>query len=172
LGGHVLATLLDLGLVVERERPLGVLPLRLAADHDIVRSRRLHGAHGRVVRGLLHGGLILHLLVVRLRGRRRRLGAHKPGTGEYERDSNDRCQHSLHCDLLVCATRWNPAGLHAPSVAPPLSHSRYFRPPGTHAVATGPCVDPSPWSMVKMTNLSNLWRLKAVSSRRLSASRS
>src|SRR5215470_9069443 len=43
-----------------------------------------------------------------------------------------------------------------------LSHSRYLRPLQTHAIGARAAVDPHSRTMVKMTSLSTLWRLRAA----------
>src|SRR4029077_6404136 len=60
----VLATLADLSLRADREGPLRVLALGLAADHERIGSRRLDRAVGVAGRGLLHvGGRLLRRLL-------------------------------------------------------------------------------------------------------------
>src|SRR5437773_49360 len=119
LGGDVLAGLPDLRLVADGEGPLRLLALRLARHHDAVGAGRLDRAHRRVMRGLLLH--LLHLLLFRLHGRRRRLGAGEPGAGEHERDPYECSKRSLHGDSswVVCC-RWNlglgPVGALPPSI--------------------------------------------------------
>src|SRR5881409_2780255 len=117
LGGDVLAGLPDLRLVADGEGPLRLLALRLARHHDAVGAGRLDRAHRRVMRGLLLH--LLHLLLFRLRGRRRRLGAGEPGAGEHERDPYECSKRSLHgYSSWVVGCRWN-LGLGPVGALPP-----------------------------------------------------
>src|SRR6266446_43956 len=62
-GADVLAALLDLGLRVDREGPLGVLALLLAGHDHAVGGGRLHGAARALGRHLLLADLLVGRLV-------------------------------------------------------------------------------------------------------------